>query len=38
MLQNAMTLDYLPNIPEKYTIPAFGDLEYRSGQVESSVN
>lgn len=36
MLHNLMALDHLVNIPAKYIVLAFGDLEYNGGQVESS--
>lgn len=35
-LYNAMVVDHLVNIPAKYIVLAFGDLEYNDGQVESS--
>ena len=36
MLQNAMALDCLVNIPAKCIVLALGDVEYHDGQVEIS--
>lgn len=36
MLQNATALDHLVNIPTKFIVLAFGDLEYNGGQLKNS--